>query len=128
MFFFTSTISQHTLVCCKCQFVAEPMACTDLILARAGNVLVGAQLNREKVDLENRLEVEQEYVVNKLCKQVCCGPAVAGVSEFCAPQFTQDKSRSCAVLPPCFDGVWLVFFKFNQLLVMLRGCAQWSAF
>lgn len=35
------------------------------------------QLNKEKVDLENRLEAEQEYVVNKLCKQVrhplgCC--------------------------------------------------------
>jgi hypothetical protein len=29
-----------------------------------------AQLNKEKVDLENRLEAEQEYVVNKLCKQV----------------------------------------------------------
>jgi hypothetical protein len=28
------------------------------------------QLNKEKVDLENRLEAEQEYVVNKLCKQV----------------------------------------------------------
>lgn len=38
------------------------------------------QLNKEKVDLENRLEAEQEYVVNKLCKQVrysfgCCGHA-----------------------------------------------------
>lgn len=28
------------------------------------------QLIKEKVDLENRLETEQEYVVNKLCKQV----------------------------------------------------------
>lgn len=31
------------------------------------------QLNKEKVDLENRLEAEQEYVVNKLCKQVSEG-------------------------------------------------------
>jgi hypothetical protein len=29
------------------------------------------QLIKEKVDLESRLETEQEYVVNKLCKQVC---------------------------------------------------------
>jgi hypothetical protein len=28
------------------------------------------QLIKEKVDLESRLETEQEYVVNKLCKQV----------------------------------------------------------
>jgi hypothetical protein len=31
-------------------------------------------LIKEKVDLESRLETEQEYVVNKLCKQVG-GPA-----------------------------------------------------
>lgn len=31
------------------------------------------QLNKEKVDLENRLEAEQEYIVNKLRKQVGCG-------------------------------------------------------
>jgi hypothetical protein len=31
------------------------------------------QLNKEKVDLENRLEVEQEYIVNKLRKQVRLG-------------------------------------------------------
>lgn len=37
------------------------------------------QLNKEKVDLENRLEAEQEYVVNKLCKQVSKGC-------MCAPQ------------------------------------------
>ena len=28
------------------------------------------QLNKEKVDLENQLEAEQEYIVNKLQKQV----------------------------------------------------------
>ena len=28
------------------------------------------RLNREKVDLENQLEAEQEYIVNKLQKQV----------------------------------------------------------
>ena len=29
-----------------------------------------AALNKEKVDLENQLEAEQEYVVNKLQKQL----------------------------------------------------------
>lgn len=50
---------------------ATSMWCGVTVLSCCGVCCLScAQLNKEKVDLENRLEAEQEYVVNKLCKQV----------------------------------------------------------
>lgn len=56
-------------------------------------VLVCVQLRQEKVDLENQLEREQEYVVNKLRKQL---------AQVC----TNFSSLSFDSFSFCFDFQW----------------------
>lgn len=46
-----------------------PVQLTELNLERN-------KMNTEKVNLENQLEAEQEYILNKLHKQVCVSIAV----------------------------------------------------
>ena len=46
--------------------VPIPLAC----------VFGGSQLNQEKVTMENQLEAEQEYIVNKLQKKVVAVPGI----------------------------------------------------
>lgn len=71
----TCPSSRHSLWCACCPAVLLCRCCA------VPHKLV--QLIREKADLETRLETEQEYVVNKLCKQV--GAAINTHKEVFAP-------------------------------------------
>lgn len=54
----------------QCTLCRLPSCICFLVPCVHSLVLCGLQLIKEKVDLESRLETEQEYVVNKLMKQV----------------------------------------------------------
>lgn len=78
------------------------------------------QLNKEKVDLENRLEAEQEYVVNKLCKQVRYGCRVCRGAEYCCPRQRLAWCLSCtpmargAYFRTSITFLMLLFLPFNS--------------